>query len=95
MNRVLRRALPLVVWFTLAGLCQSEATDWPRLRGPYLAGTSPDPILLSWPANGLPVAWRLDSPVGYGSVAVSGGKVFTLVLRWGSTNPYSAVEAGQ
>lgn len=74
----------LAFWLWLFVVGQAQATDWPRLRGVDFQGTSPDPILAAWPANGPPVAWRIDTSsnftasVGFGSLAVSEGKVFVL-----------------
>jgi outer membrane protein assembly factor BamB len=62
----------------IADSCDLRATDWPRFRGSDGNASSPDPIRISWATNNLPVAWRLDYPQGYGSVAVAEGKVFTL-----------------
>ncbi len=58
-----------------------QATDWPRFRGAELCATSPDQSLARWPTNGLGLVWRVPSATslgGYGSFAVSGGKVFAL-----------------
>jgi outer membrane protein assembly factor BamB len=59
---------------------EAQATDWPRFRGAELSATSPDQSLDRWPTNGLGLVWRVPSTVagGYGSFAVSEGKVFTL-----------------
>lgn len=67
-----------LVWLALAAVTQATAADWPRFRGSDLSGTSSDPILQSWPTNGLRIAWQVSSPGGYSSLAVAGGTVFTL-----------------
>ena len=45
-----------LIWETAA-----SATDWPQYRGPTTDGSSPDPILTTWPSNGPPVLWRNSS----------------------------------
>ncbi|HXV78184.1 MAG TPA: PQQ-binding-like beta-propeller repeat protein [Candidatus Polarisedimenticolaceae bacterium] len=56
------------------------ADDWPQWRGPARDGRSAERGLLeSWPAGGPPLLWRaVGFGSGYSSVAVAGGKVFTL-----------------
>ena len=56
------------------------ADDWPQWRGPNRDGHSPATGLLKeWPKEGLPIAWRVDNVgVGYSSVAVKEGRLYTL-----------------
>lgn len=58
----------------------SKPGDWPQWRGPNRDGISLDKGLLKeWPTEGPKVAWQVDSVgVGYSSLAVKDGKIFTL-----------------
>src|SRR5688572_5879116 len=63
---------------------QSPATaDWPQWRGPDRTGVSRETGLLKqWPAAGPPVVWSAASlGAGYGSVAVSGDRVYVQGMR--------------
>ena len=57
----------------------SKPGDWPQWRGPNRDGISLDTGLLKeWPADGPPVVWQVDSVgVGYSSIAVKDGRIFT------------------
>jgi outer membrane protein assembly factor BamB len=57
---------------------QTPAGDWPQWRGVDRAGISRETGLLKqWPASGPAVAWTtIGLGAGYGSVAVSGDRVF-------------------
>jgi outer membrane protein assembly factor BamB len=54
-------------------------TDWPQWRGPNRDGLSLETGLLQqWPAEGPKVAWEVNHMgVGYSSVAVAEGRIFT------------------
>jgi outer membrane protein assembly factor BamB len=54
--------------------------EWPQWRGPNRDGKSPETGLLQqWPESGPPLAWKAkDLGTGYSSVAVAGGRVYTL-----------------
>jgi outer membrane protein assembly factor BamB/Ca2+-binding EF-hand superfamily protein len=53
--------------------------DWPQWRGPNRDGISTDHNLLKeWPEGGPPIAWQIDNVgVGYSSVAVKAGRIYT------------------
>jgi outer membrane protein assembly factor BamB len=54
--------------------------DWPQWRGPLRDGISWEVGLsFDWPANGPPLLWRAPCGPGYSGLAVSGGRVFTLM----------------
>lgn len=56
-------------------------TDWPTWRGPKRDAISNEKgLLASWPEDGPPLAWRIDNVLGNGmsSIAISGGKIFTM-----------------
>ena len=61
----------------------APAGDWPQWRGPTRSGVSPETGLLSqWPESGPPVAWTASNVGGgYGSVSVSGERVFVQGMR--------------
>lgn len=56
-----------------------SAEDWPNWRGPNFNGISNEKNWASsWPAEGPPVLWKAPVGIGFSSVAVSGGRIFTL-----------------
>jgi outer membrane protein assembly factor BamB len=70
--------LILVLGAACAG--RSVAHDWPQWRGPGRDAISPDKGLLTrWPDKGPPLAWTAHGiGHGYSSVAIAGGKIFTI-----------------
>ncbi|HUR55213.1 MAG TPA: PQQ-binding-like beta-propeller repeat protein [Gemmataceae bacterium] len=56
------------------------AADWPQWRGPNRDGVAAEKGLLkSWPKEGPPLAWKIDTVgVGYGSPAVVGDSIYLL-----------------
>ncbi len=66
----------------LAAVCAPagvQAEDWPRWRGPNLDGISTEKgWLTAWPAGGPQRLWHADVGLGYVSVSVSQGRLFTL-----------------
>jgi outer membrane protein assembly factor BamB len=62
--------------------------DWPQWRGPNRDGRSSDTGLLAkWEADGPPLAWKVGGlGVGFSSVAVTGGRIYTLGDRNGAQN---------
>jgi outer membrane protein assembly factor BamB len=70
-----------VLFFIMAtSLSGFAEDDWPRFRGKRLDNVSPDKGLLKeWPQGGPPVVWKATGVgSGYSSVAIAGGKVFTM-----------------
>ncbi len=57
-----------------------SANDWSTFRGPDRTGVSTETGLLkSWPAGGPPLVWKAEGVGrGYASLAIFGGKIFTL-----------------
>lgn len=84
-GRVLRMAggrggLRAVIAF-LAGVVAAvaSAADWPNWRGPNHNGISAETgWLTEWPKDGPPVLWKARVGTGFSSMAVAGGRVFTL-----------------
>jgi outer membrane protein assembly factor BamB len=57
----------------------AAAEDWPRWRGPQLNGISTEKGWLDkWPADGPPVLWKASVGVGFSSVSVSKGRLYTM-----------------
>lgn len=57
----------------------SAVADWPQYLGPNANATAPQAELArSWPANGPKVLWTISLGAGYGSAAISDGKVYVL-----------------
>jgi outer membrane protein assembly factor BamB len=61
------------------GAAAVNAADWPQWRGPKREGVSEEKSLLKeWPKEGPKVVWKVDNVgVGYASLAVVGGHVYT------------------
>jgi outer membrane protein assembly factor BamB len=62
-----------------------RGADWPQWRGPNRDGRSPDTGLLStWGPSGPPLAWKVTGlGAGFSSVAVTGGRIYTMGDRNG------------
>lgn len=68
----------------LAFAASSHADDWPQFLGPARNGISAEKGILSvWPMNGPAEVWRVAGGVGQAGIAVSRGRVFTLVQKEG------------
>ncbi|SVC77500.1 uncharacterized protein METZ01_LOCUS330354, partial [marine metagenome] len=52
-----------------------SAADWPRWLGPSGDGTS---VEKGWKANLEKVAWKAKVGVGFSTVSVAGGRLFTM-----------------
>jgi len=85
MHRLLTVSLTLAVAAALSAavLGQAPAADWPQWRGTERTGISKETGLLrQWPAAGPASAWTASGlGAGYGSVAVSGDRVFVQGAR--------------
>lgn len=64
---------------------------WPQFRGPHRDDVSTEKSLLTaWPKEGPPLAWKTSGlGGGFSSVAIAGGKIFTL----GNTEEKSFIRA--
>jgi outer membrane protein assembly factor BamB len=75
-NHVIR-ALALAGVFSIA--VEAVAEDWPRWRGPDLNGISKEKHwTTAWPKDGPTQLWKASVGIGFSSVAVAQGRVFTL-----------------
>ena len=58
--------------------------EWPQMLGPQRNGVSSETGLLDrWPEGGPKVVWRVPGGVGMSGLAVSRGRVLTLIHRDG------------
>jgi outer membrane protein assembly factor BamB len=75
-----RKFLGCVLSLGLVGQAFAADGDWPQWRGPNRDGRSASQSLLkAWPESGPKLAWSYsDTGMGYSSVAVAGGKIYTL-----------------
>ena len=70
---------------TNLAMLEAQRGDWSRWRGANGDGISYETGLLdSWPEEGPPLHWRVKGAGGgYASVAVAGGKIFTMGAKGG------------
>jgi outer membrane protein assembly factor BamB len=62
-----------------AGEAAASSTDWPRWRGPSNDGISTETgWKTEWPKDGPKVLWKISVGQGFSSVAVVGGRVYTM-----------------
>ena len=55
---------------------------WTSFRGPNRDGRYDEmPVLTKWPAQGLPLVWKEPVGVGYASVTIADGRVYTIEQR--------------
>lgn len=63
---------------------QSKTSEWPQFLGPERNGISTETELLdTWPADGPPEVWRAKIGAGMSGVAISKGRLYTLVQKAG------------
>ncbi len=71
-----------VLFFMVIRLQSVQPGDWTQYRGPHLDGTTEEKIFLrDWPKEGPPQLWKAETPSGFSSITVAGGKAYTLVCR--------------
>ena len=64
----------LLFWTSIAA-----AEDWYRWRGPNLNGISSEQDWLAeWPAEGPTISWKASVGIGFSSVSVSKGRLYTV-----------------
>lgn len=86
MNSKLPWARGLVLAIALAAGIRAEgqAADWPQFLGPTRNGISSETGLLDqWPEGGPKILWRVPGGVGMAGLAISGGRLLTLVQKDG------------
>ncbi len=68
----------------------AEDVDWPQWRGPNRDGLSPATGLrTTWPPEGPRVVWRRPLGRGFSSVAVAGGRLFTMDQEAGADGAWA------
>ena len=73
------------VVFCFSVVAAQTNTDWPQWRGPNRDGISQETGLLKqWPTNGPPLVWKATGAGGgYSSLAIVGGRLYTMGVRSG------------
>lgn len=67
---------------------QAGLGDWPQWRGPNRDGLSPEGgLLAAWPKAGPRVLWAKTIGRGFSSLAVAGGRVYTMVQEPAPDDP--------
>lgn len=75
-------ALTLTLLFALAPILQGAGLDWPRWRGPANTGVSKESgWSTDWPAQGPKILWKAAVGIGFSSIAVAQGRVYTMGHR--------------
>lgn len=79
-------ALILATSAALAAAAPAASPEWPQWRGPNRDAVAQETGLLTqWPASGPPLAWKASGlGGGFSSLAISGGRIYTLGDRQGS-----------
>jgi outer membrane protein assembly factor BamB len=68
-----------------------KGCDWPQWRGPNRDGLSTETgLLTAWPPQGPRVLWRKPLGRGFSSVAVAGGRLYTMFSEGGGRRPGAA-----
>lgn len=81
MQQLLKSALACCILLLVRG---SAADDWPQFLGPDRTGISRERGLVdSWPAGGPKEIWRSPGGVGMSGMAISRGRLITLVQKDG------------
>jgi outer membrane protein assembly factor BamB len=69
----------VLVCAILAGFGTIQAADWPNFRGPNHNGISSETgWSATWPKEGPKVLWKATLGTGFCSIAVSGGRAYTM-----------------
>lgn len=61
----------------------ATAADWPNWMGPNLNGISTESVPTDWPDDGLPTVWSADIGIGFSSVSIVDGRLYTMGHRNG------------
>jgi hypothetical protein len=70
----------LLPFLTLAAL-PLQAADWPQYRGPGGVGYSPEKVTMPMGGMAPKQLWKVPSEGGFGSIAVAGGRAYSLSLK--------------
>lgn len=62
--------------FARADSSSAPDASWPQMFGPHRTSVcDPQPVDLSWPVSGPPLAWKAEIGTGYGSPVISGHRL--------------------
>jgi len=83
MSKIISKSLSIILFGLTIILFRSgivTAADWPQFRGPDRDGVcSETGLLQSWPQGGPKLLWEMTGlGTGYSSVAIAGGKLYTM-----------------
>lgn len=78
-GRLLKLLVVLAVVVSSSGAIAADAKSWPNWMGPNRTGISTETGWKSdWPEDGLPVAWSRSIGIGFSSIAIAEGRLFTM-----------------
>ncbi len=82
------KSLSLVIPLLLLVYSVAQGEDWPNWRGPNRNGVSTERHWHhTWPAEGPTIQWKTDVGIGFSSVAVANGRLYSM----GNTNDQDTV----
>ena len=65
-----------------ASVADFKASDWTQYRGPNFDGSSSEKLnIAAWPSGGVKAVWKAPTRLGFASLAVAKGRVFTIVME--------------
>lgn len=74
----------------------AAGVDWPQFRGLERSGASPEKGLLrSWPEGGPKVLWKKPLGSGFASIAISGGRLYTMAVEGETESALCFDQAGK
>lgn len=76
-----------------AGAAGASAAEWPAFRGANYNGNAPALPVADASKLKLSKSWKVETPKGFSSFAVGGGKAFTIVSREVDGNPSEVLVA--
>jgi outer membrane protein assembly factor BamB len=83
----------LTFWLMAAAAAPLQAADWPQWRGPRRDGISSETGWRAWTAGGPRRVWTAQVGEGFSSVAVKGGRLYTVGNAGGKDTVY-CLDAG-
>ena len=72
----------IVVAAFAASVVGLKASDWTQYRGPNFDGSSSEKLnIAAWPSEGVKAIWKAPTRLGFSSLSVAKGRVFTIVME--------------
>lgn len=69
----------LLVASILPSYSFAEDRNWPNWMGPRHAGISDEKVTSTdWPKSGLPIVWEKEIGIGFSSISIADGRLFTM-----------------